>query len=350
MLWWLLACAPDAPPAAKATDDEPSSPAPAPSTSNPPTTPPVTPEGTVAPYSVAAAVDRARFEADLVALAVPRSPGTPGWQAAQERCADRLTELGFEVSRHEYGSGTNVLGRLPGSSNDRGAVVVAAHYDSVAECPGADDNASGVAAALEVARVLSAHAWRNDLWVACLDEEELGLKGSDAWAAEAKASGARIQLAWSFETMAYASAEPGSQSLPFGFGALFPDVAKAVAANDDRGDFIAFIADEAGSGPALAAFEDQARADALPVMSMLLADEELMSPLTGDLRRSDHASFWARGYPAVMLTDTADYRNDAYHCLRGQQDTVDRLDVDFAVKVVRSAAASSAALLSSAPR
>lgn len=287
-------------------------------------------------------VDAVAWLDDLQAFAVERPPGSTAWADLQDTCADRLAAYGYEVERHAYGTGTNVVGRLPGRTNADGAMVVSAHYDSVAGCTGADDNASGMASALEVARVMALAEWENDLWVACWDEEERGLIGSQAWATEAAEQGARIQLAWSFETMAYADPAPDTQSLPFGFELLFPEASQEVADRDHAGDFIAFIGDATGSARFYTVFAAQAEADGLPALDLLLPDELLLSFATADLRRSDHASFWEEGMPAVMLTDTADFRNDAYHCRNGLDDSVDRLDPDFAVKVVRATVAATA--------
>jgi len=79
-----------------------------------------------------------------------RPPGSPHWQAVQDLCADRLAEYGYQVVLDDYGTGINVIGRRLGKSAPEQTVVVAAHYDHIDECAGADDNASGVAATLEI--------------------------------------------------------------------------------------------------------------------------------------------------------------------------------------------------------
>src|SRR5690606_6446465 len=99
----------------------------------------------------------------------------------QDLCADRLTELGYEVTLHNYGSGVNVIGRRPGATAPDEIVMVGAHYDHIDDCRGADDNASGVAAALEIARVLATVETQRTTMIACWDQEELGLIGSEAF-------------------------------------------------------------------------------------------------------------------------------------------------------------------------
>src|SRR5690348_15617006 len=90
-------------------------------------------------------VERDRYEADLSVIAGTRSPGTPHWQEVQDLCADRFASLGFEVERHAYATGVNVIGTLPGTTLPAERIVVSSHYDSVPNCEGADDNGTGVA-------------------------------------------------------------------------------------------------------------------------------------------------------------------------------------------------------------
>src|SRR3954465_1905739 len=85
-------------------------------------------------------VDRARFEADLTTIAGTRSPRVPHWQEVQDLCADRFAALGFDVERQTYATGVNVIGVRAGTKTPNERVVVSAHYDSVPNCAGVDDN------------------------------------------------------------------------------------------------------------------------------------------------------------------------------------------------------------------
>ena len=105
------------------------------------------------PEGLMACVDLERYVADLEFIADVRVPGSPHWLAVQERCADVLELAGFDVSLQEYPTGVNVIGVRSGREP---ALVLGAHYDHIPDCPGADDNASGVAGVLEIARVLGA--------------------------------------------------------------------------------------------------------------------------------------------------------------------------------------------------
>ncbi|MEZ4321719.1 MAG: M28 family peptidase [Myxococcota bacterium] len=291
------------------------------------------------PAGFAASVQVARWQADVTALSVPRAPGSPGWQAAQDHCRTTLEDLGFDTTLHTFPSGTNVIGRKAGTASE-GSVIVSAHYDSVPGCPGADDNASGVAGALEVARVLAPGTFTHDLVVACWDREEAGLLGSQAWAAD---NTGPIRMMWSFEMIGYASSDPNTQDLPFGFDLVFPDQTAQVVDNDRRGDFILYVGNPA-SAPARVPFETAAATAGLPQVTIQLTQGQVGNPFLADLGRSDHASFWDAGYPGVMLTDSANFRNASYHCASGA-DTVDRLDPQFAAGTIAATASATAELL-----
>jgi Zn-dependent M28 family amino/carboxypeptidase len=284
-------------------------------------------------------VERDAYEADLTAIAAPRSPGTPHWQEVQDMCAARFAALGFEVERQTYATGVNVIGVRTGTSKPAERVVVSAHYDSVPNCAGADDNGTGTAAVLEAARVLSKQSHARTLVVACWDEEERGLIGSKAYVARAKAAGDAIVMSFVFEMLGYRSTEPGSQKTDPALAAVFPDAEAQIEANGNRGDFLLVVNGESAAA-AVTDMQKVAKDVSLPIVNI-----SLLAPLEisiDGLRRSDHAPFWDAGYPALFVTDTADFRNPHYHCLRQMPDVLADIDFDFAianVKVVVGAAA-----------
>lgn len=283
--------------------------------------------------ALARCVDVEAITRDVAFIAEIRTPGSPHWLAVQELCADRLTMLGFAVELHEYASGTNVIGRLPGSDAAGEVVLVGAHYDHIPECLGADDNATGVAGALEVARVLaSAPSRPRTLAVACWDQEEVGLLGSIAWVVGGQAPGETVVAYFNYDMIGHASDTPGSQAIPAGFDGLFPSQYAEVEGNAFRGDFILLAADELASVPA-AAYEAHAALLGLPAVAATLDAAQKNSALYADLRRSDHAPFWAANIPAMFLTDTGELRNGNYHCVGGP-DTVESLDFGFMGRVV----------------
>ena len=219
-----------------------------------------------------------------------------------------------------------------------------ASIDTLAPPAGADDNASGVAGVLELARRIPPRPRPRTLLLACWDQEEEGLLGSRAFVASLEG---RVHAHFTLEMIASASDEPNTQRIPEGLQLLFPSQVEDVRRNRSRGNFIAVIAD-AGSAHAAGAFGQHARALALPVMRLDVPKELEQSDATGHLRRSDHDAFWSAGLPSVMLTDTAEFRNPAYHCSR-RQDELAGLNADFATKVVSATAEAVEALLGTAP-
>jgi Zn-dependent M28 family amino/carboxypeptidase len=184
--------------------------------------------------------------------------------------------------------------------------VVGAHYDTVPGSPGADDNASGVAVLIELARLrLPAR------FVAFANEEmpyfESGEMGSHAYAARARAAGEKISAMLSLEMLGCYRDEPGSQHYPPPLGWFYPD----------RGDFIGFVGDlgtRALVRRAIGAFRRHARFPAQGV-----AAPSVIPGVTW----SDHGSFRRQGYPAIMVTDTAFNRYPHYHL---PSDTPEKLD------------------------
>lgn len=286
--------------------------------------------------------DSGQYATDLTLIQGERTPGSAHWQEVQDFCATRLTELGYEVERQEYGTGVNVIGVRRGTSVPDEQVLISAHYDHIAGCAGADDNGSGVAAVLEAARLLAAEPHARTLVAACWDEEERrgddqSTTGSHAYAERAHERGETIIDAVVLDGIAYASSEASSQQLPEGLEAAFPAAVQQITANDSRGDFVLAVLDSTSHGFA-ESLAGAARAEALPIVQFELPVARLDDPALSELRRSDHSAFWDQGYPAMLLTDTANYRNPHYHCEQGQ-DTIDSLDLGFAQRVVRSVTA-----------
>ncbi|MBI5490230.1 MAG: M20/M25/M40 family metallo-hydrolase [Deltaproteobacteria bacterium] len=305
--------------------------------------PVVGPCGAGSPEALMGCVEQPRYLADLNSVAGAREPGSAHWQEVQDLCNSRFTALGFTVELHDYGTGVNVVGVLPGDDLAGERVLVSAHYDGVPDCPAADDNASGVAGLLETARVLSTASFRRTLVVACWDEEEDGLIGSEAYAARAAAAGENLAVNFVYEMIGFYSDTPGSQTIPSGLNLLFPEQTAALAANENRGDFLAVVADDLAR-PFHERMSLYGPAVGLSIVVLEVPAVLKNSPLLSDLRRSDHAGFWELDLPAMMLTDTSEFRNPHYHCGDGD-DTIDTLNHDFAVKIVQTTVGAAAASL-----
>ncbi|MDF1563942.1 MAG: M20/M25/M40 family metallo-hydrolase [Deltaproteobacteria bacterium] len=288
--------------------------------------------GTATAGELVRCVEEARYSADLAFIAEERVPGSTHWQAVQDRIAGRLEELGFTVELHDYGTGINVIGTLPGTTTPTEEVLVGAHYDHIPGCPGANDNATGVAGALEIARVLSQAAFERTLVVAFWDEEERGLLGSIEYVTRADANGQDIVASFNYDMIGFKDDTPDSQTIPDGLDLLFPDEIGRLADRGYRGDFIAAIRDFQSEAVAFDFF-DFADALGLEYADLPLSDALKNSPMVSDLRRSDHAPFWMAEYPAIFLSDSGEFRSDTYHC-RGSIDDTATLDDAFAAQVV----------------
>lgn len=290
-------------------------------------------------------ISRSCYQEGLELVTGARPPGSPHWYRVQSLCAQRLEALGYVVERHRYGTGENIIGRRAGTRNPTEQVVVSAHYDGVPGCPGADDNASGVAGVLEVARVLAMQEHDRTLVIACWDEEETGLVGSGVYAERARERREDIRSAYVFEMIGYRNSAVDSQKLPPGFELAFPEQVKQIRSGGNRGDFIAVVVDErADSRCAAAHFARVGHDVGLSVVVLALSRTQKNHEMFSDLQRSDHSSFWASSYPALMITDTANFRNPNYHCGAGP-DVVGDLDPAFSSMVLQATVGSVAELL-----
>ena len=297
----------------------------APSASTPPTP-------TTASISVPApdAAQRDRLEQDVRSVAIERAPGSLAWKTIRTLCSDRLAASGFAVEMQDVrGRGVNVIGTRRGSKLPEESVILSAHYDHISGCRGADDNASGVAVLFEAARYFASYSTDRTLILAFWDLEEEGLTGSGIYASRAKDRGQSIRLAISLDGVGFANQAKNSQQLPSAVGSLLPSVQKRLIANENRANFIAAIGDSE-SGSFIDAFEQVGVAIQQPAFGVELSTMSRMMLL--DAARSDHASFWLHGYPGVLVTDTANFRNPNYHCGEGPDDP-ETLDYDFLNRV-----------------
>ena len=282
---------------------------------------------------------RERLLAHLCALIAERHPlSSPvALQQAEDYLAGQFRLLGLDVSTHSFealgGTYRNVIGMMPVPKGDGPhewelsppPLIIAAHYDTVMGSPGADDNASALAVMLEVARCLRGVTLRREVrFIAfCLEEENL--LGSLAYASSLRKANHEIAGAIVLECVGYACAIEGSQRKPPGVPVAVPTV----------GDFLAIIGNQA-SAKLSAAVEDAAK-ERVPAFRTVALTVPGNGELLPDTRRSDHAAFWQYGYPAVMLTDTANFRNPHYH---RSTDTLDTLNLEFMEKVAQAVTAS----------
>lgn len=228
--------------------------------------------------------------------------------------------------------GKNLIGSHPGTAFAEKVVINDAHYDTVNNAPGADDNGSGTVGVMEAARLLSRYPSKKTMRFIGFDLEESGLLGSTRYVTQGIPTGEQIEGVFNHEMIGYWSDEPNSQTLPNGFSLLFPAAAAAVAANQNRGDFITNVGNTT-SQPLALLFSNVAQ-QYVPDLKVLTLDVPGNGQLAPDLRRSDHTPFWEAGKQALMLTDGANFRNECYHT---SGDTLnEKLNFTFLSNVVRA--------------
>lgn len=215
-----------------------------------------------------------------------------------------LRKYGWKPQLEKFAQGVNVFAQRQGTDQKAGAILLAAHYDTVADSPGADDNASGVAVVLEIARLLGANPTPRTLQLAFFDKEEAGLLGSKAFVTKTEHL-KNLRGVIVMDMLGYACYTDGCQKYP-------PTL--PVTPPTNKGDFLVAIGDTEHL-PLLNAFENsQTRNQKISNLpSLLTLPIPLKGLLTPDTLRSDHAPFWYQGVGAVLITDTGDLRTPHYH-------------------------------------
>lgn len=254
-------------------------------------------------------VSASRIWSDVKALSYPRATDAARAQA-RKHIAHTLQSLGYRPALLGFRGGVNVLAERKGTDPNLKSILVGAHFDTVPDSPGADDNASGVAVVLEMARLVAQRTTPRTIRFAFFDGEERGLLGSRAYAA----SPTRISDLHGVivvEMVGFRCTTPNCQKVP-------PALPRALVPK--TGDFLAVVGDV--ESPAfLTAFRHASRSDRPPVYVLPVTEKGASMPNT---RRSDHAPFWDRGISAVMVTDTANLRTPHYHRPSDEPETLDR--------------------------
>ncbi len=230
----------------------------------------------------------------------------------------------------------NLIVERRGTKRAGEIVVVGAHYDSAEGTPGADDNASGVAAGLALARAFAARApERTVRFVFFANEEPPWFEGphmgSAVYARECRARGDDVVAMFSLETLGFFSDAPGSQQYPFPFSLVYPST----------GSFVGFVGDLSSQRlvhEAVRLFRARATVPS--------EGASVPGSIEG-IGWSDHAAFWRQGYRAVMVTDTAPFRNPHYH---EPTDLPPTLDVERLTRAVLGLDAVIAGVAASAER
>jgi Zn-dependent M28 family amino/carboxypeptidase len=275
-------------------------------------------------------LSESRIRTDLEALLGPRDPYTNirALNAAADYVAGEFRKAGLGVAEETFQAEgrvfRNIVGTHAGTLAPQEQVLVVAHYDTKPGTPGADDNASAVAAMLELARLLARGRFARTLQFVGFTLEEYGYQGSRRFARQARREGRQIVGVLDLEMVGFTSPR---QRLPHG------------VRGRRTGDFIGLVGNRR-SRTLLEAFVTSSRraVPALPVETLEVKWNGHLLPI---VRLSDHAPFWDAGFPAVMITDTAFLRNPHYH---QPSDTLDTLDFPFLTQVAAATAAAAADL------
>jgi Zn-dependent M28 family amino/carboxypeptidase len=235
-----------------------------------------------------------------------------------------LQQAGYTVTERTYtvdGQAVNNLEvGLNGSEGTGETIILGAHYDTVAKTVGADDNASGVAALLELTRLLRMSKPRKNIrFVIFVNEEppffQTSGMGSLVYAKELRRENVRVSAMISLEMLGFYSDAQGSQRYPALLGLFYPS----------RGDFVGFVGNSESRGLVRRAILGFRESTSFP-------SEGIAAPAAWPgIGWSDQWSFWQENYPAIMITDTALFRNPYYHT---SLDTADRLDFEKMARVV----------------
>lgn len=286
-------------------------------------------KGPLAPLTAGETAIRDRLKAHVTRLAgeigrrsVPQHPkeleaAAQYIHATLEASGYKVGEQAFEAQGHTV---RNLEVELPGTSKACEIIVVGAHYDSVPSTPGADDNASGVAGMLELARLLAGRPLGRTIRLVAFVNEEPPFfysdeMGSLVYARRSAGRREKITAMLALEMIGYYSDAPGSQHYPFPFSLCYPS----------RGNFIGFVGNVASRALVRQVTGSFRRHAAFPAEGVAAPGK-----IVG-IGWSDHWAFWQAGYPALMVTDTAMFRNARYH---GPQDTPETLDYDRMARVV----------------
>ena len=281
-------------------------------------------------------VDITHIRSHIEALEGVRHPvaAPEALENAADYISGTLKSYGLELSEQRFPDNgrefRNIIATLPGRQCPEQRVLVMAHYDTVPGSPGADDNASGVAVMLELARILQPLGFERSIHFigvsleenAREEDPESGTRGSGALAAYAKEADWQIDAVIVLESVAFAG-NSVVQMTP-------PDVPVPVP---ETGNFIAVVGNEI-STELVTAFTET-----IDLLQLPLPYAAMTVPGNGELlpdsRRSDHAPFWDAGYRAIMVTDTTNFRSPHYH---RPSDTLDTLNLEFAESVCCAAA------------
>lgn len=266
------------------------------------------------------AVNKLDLIKDLEIISIPRHPiwDVFGYKKIQNYLYEKMSSYG-RVEKHFFPSlkvdGCNLILKIEGKNSNLAPVLIGAHYDGVPNSPAADDNATAVAALLQLAKIFSAQSFPRSLWLVAFDQEEWGMRGSEALAKQLYYQNQSLHLMISLEMLGFTSQ---IQNYPR---------ADMYQLFGGKGDYLALV----GNNHILSLLTDINNIFSQYVTTKFLSviDKGLSLP---EIRLSDHCPFWELGYDGMMITDTAFLRNPHYH---KHSDTIETLDLNFFFQVTQ---------------
>jgi aminopeptidase YwaD len=260
--------------------------------------------------------------------------GWENYQSLEKRAlfiGDTLRSFDLDVESQDFQfhkrTYRNIIATHYGNNEESDVFLLGAHYDAAMGSPGADDNASGVAVMLETANILSRYKFNNTIQFVAFTLEEPQphaihfLIGSNHFAEEAKKLKRKYNAVLILESVGYTDNAEDSQIVPLFIKVPVPRT----------GNFLGVVADRK-SKDIMNVFSDTA-GQYVPELPVVTYKVPFSGRIIPETRFSDHASFWNQGYPALMLTDTAMFRNPHYHSHR---DRIETLDFNFMTSVAKA--------------
>lgn len=299
-----------------------------------------------------AAVDAARYAAELAFVAqAPRSALDPHRDAVRDRCVEVFLEAGLEVRVEPLADGANVIGVLPGLDEGQSPVLIGAGIDTPAECPAAATRAAGTAALFEAARVLGGRRYAAPVVFACFDNWFEGAPKGRSGVHDYMARDTRLPLdnhtqGIVFGTLGHRDDRPGRQLLhgpasrPSAFrDAIMGRIDAAIEARAARADFLMHLG-RLGQWRSADLFGPMRSAIAVVEGAPVVEGYDDVTAGSDNLTAYpllEAGILWA-DFPIGLLTDTGHRRNPHHLCLLGP-DSVERVDVEQALTAVRIAVA-----------
>ncbi len=237
----------------------------------------------------------------------------------QKYIHNELCSYGYSVSEHTFEYNGQSFSNLIANHNsvNQTKLIIGAHFDSVPNTPGADDNASGIAGMLEAARCLKETEFVSHIDFLAFNLEEYGMVGSREYVKYLKNSKHDLLGMISLEMIGFTSEAKGSQKIPAFLRPFY----------SDTGNFVALVGDLNSKKLLKLAKRAFSNIDTLKSEYLTLPFKGKILPET---RLSDHSPFWDAEIPALLVTDTSFFRNPHYH---STSDGIETLDLEFLLKI-----------------